>query len=318
MSQEPLFLEFVRRCCASEALRPETLEDLKSQSRFHAFRWAELRECAEEVLEVLSRAGVRPVLLKGIALVGSCYVPPHLRPMRDIDLLVRQEEIPAAQRALREYGCAPRSDVDPESYAGHHHLAPVFHPRTGVCLEVHHHIMRLPANFEGFPAIEELLLGLRDSTIFPGQAFTLDPTWQILTTCIHITHGDSIGRRAQNLIDLARIIECDSGEIDWDRLAHRDHATDVARSLTLPLEYLEREGLPSAPEPVRRALRRSSGLRSWELSLLMALIDRYRIGSPAPWRLVSGRISNILWRQTLRRGGTLSRCLATAGEILRR
>jgi hypothetical protein len=82
--------------------------------------------------------------------------------------------------------------------------------------------------------------------------------------------------------------------------------------------YLDREGLPSGPAPVLRALHRTSGLKSWELSLLMALIDRYRIGAPPPWRLVSGRISNILWRQTLRRAGTLRRCLATAGEVLRR
>jgi hypothetical protein len=67
----------------------------------------------------------------------------------------------------------------------------------------------------------------------------------------------------------------------------------------VPLGYLAREGLPSAPPAALARLEASARLPSRLRRLLYELIDRYRIGAPAGWRLVSGRISNILWRQAL-------------------
>ena len=75
--------------------------------------------------------------------------------------------------------------------------------------------MRLPACFQGFPPLAEVWRGTRDSSLFPGRAGLLDPAMEVLATTIHITHGETIGRRAQNLIDLARLCERDAGAIDW-------------------------------------------------------------------------------------------------------
>src|SRR2546427_291967 len=95
VSQEPLLHDFVARHAPGAPLSDKTRSDLENQTRFQAFRWTEIREVLEEILEVLGTEGIRPVLLKGISLVGECYQPPHLRPMRDIDLLLRAGDVHA-------------------------------------------------------------------------------------------------------------------------------------------------------------------------------------------------------------------------------
>jgi hypothetical protein len=59
-----------------------------------------------ELLRLLEAAGVEPLVLKGAALAGPTYGDAALRPFSDLDLLVRQADIDAADRALREAGYA--------------------------------------------------------------------------------------------------------------------------------------------------------------------------------------------------------------------
>jgi hypothetical protein len=107
-----------------------------------------------------------------------------------------------------------------------------------------------------------------------------------------------------------------SAQVDWDRLRALSLGRDTARSLALPLLYLAREGLPSAPDAFLSAVDARAGWSAAERRLLFALIDRYRIGAPPPWPFVSGRISNILWRRTLTRGSRIGRTLAAITEIV--
>jgi hypothetical protein len=317
VSMEPLFHRFVTARLPSAAVSGESLADLQGQSKLHAFRWAEIRDAIEAALGALAARGIRPILLKGASHAGECYEPPHLRPMRDVDLLVPEEAIEAARSALEEAGFShdPASHP-PEKYASHHHIPPLFHGPTGICLEVHHHLMRLPPGFEGFPPLPDFWRGARESRLFPGRASVLEPTLQALNTCIHITHGDTIGRRAQNLFDLARTVEVHGAAVDWERLAAYAASGDVARSLAFPLLYLEGEGLASAPPAALAALRRLSGLRRWEIRLLTGLVDRYRIGAPPAWRLVSGRLSNILWRHAFQRRSATARAASAFREAV--
>jgi hypothetical protein len=59
---------------------------------------------ADEVLDLLLQEGIEPILLKGALLVETLYLDPGVRPMRDVDLLVRPAEFPVAARILRRLG----------------------------------------------------------------------------------------------------------------------------------------------------------------------------------------------------------------------
>ena len=130
--------------------------------------------------------------------------------------------------------------------------------------------------------------------------------------------GVSLVERHLHLVVAVAEQPKDPAAIDWDRLIGYGASGDVARSLTLPLLYLAGEGLASAPAAALAELRRLSRLSWWEIRLLKGLVNRYRIGAPPPWKLVSGRLSNILWRRLFQRGHAAARGFSAFQEALRR
>lgn len=75
-----------------------------------------------EALGALRRAGVEPLVLKGVPLAHELYEPPGLRPIGDIDLLVRRADRDAALGALRAEGYALPSASLPLSFYFRHHF----------------------------------------------------------------------------------------------------------------------------------------------------------------------------------------------------
>ncbi len=98
----------------------------------------ELRECAS----LLEAARITPIALKGAWLSAHAYPAPALRPMRDIDLLVPQDQVLAAYAALkaagyRDYGPAEMSLE--QAVRLDKHLPPLIAPR-GTVVELHHRL----------------------------------------------------------------------------------------------------------------------------------------------------------------------------------
>ena len=92
------------------------------------------------MLARLGTAGISVCVLKGAALAHLIYPTPDLRPMRDVDLLVRPSEARRAQRLLREMGftAPPAESADlPDK-----HMAAAQLDEAGFVLsvEVHHNL----------------------------------------------------------------------------------------------------------------------------------------------------------------------------------
>jgi hypothetical protein len=75
----------------AEAIRAAALEPLRA---------ADVRS----TLEILRRAGVAPLILKGTALAYHAYSAPELRPRGDTDLLIAPEDVEPARTALLAHG----------------------------------------------------------------------------------------------------------------------------------------------------------------------------------------------------------------------
>ena len=67
----------------------------------------------EQVLGLMTSAGVCVALLKGAALIETVYGNAAVRPMEDVDLLVRQESLPAAVEVLSGFCGVPPSSAGP-------------------------------------------------------------------------------------------------------------------------------------------------------------------------------------------------------------
>src|SRR5450756_283614 len=147
------------------------------------YRW----ELAE-LLNELRPWGVQPILLKGMALGATLYPTPATRPVSDIDLLIRREDVPAFREVVGGRGYRD-TGLDPEHRVGFpNHLATSRTLPGGneVHVEAHwalvHELSRAPRmGFDDLnPRAQEIDMG--------GFAVrVLDPADQLIHACAHLS-----------------------------------------------------------------------------------------------------------------------------------
>lgn len=110
--------------------------------RHHALRALVQQADLAETSELLDRAGIPSVALKGAWLAAHAYPDPALRPMRDIDLLVPEAQVRAAFDLLLAAGyvqAEPAEMTLDEIVRIDKHMPPLIAPR-GTRLELHHRL----------------------------------------------------------------------------------------------------------------------------------------------------------------------------------
>ena len=96
-------------------------------------------EALEEILVRFEQCGIEALVLKGAALCKVLYPEPALRPMSDLDILVRRSDGPGAQAVLRELGYRAADHHNKRTMRRHHHLPAADRLQGGVrvVVEVH-------------------------------------------------------------------------------------------------------------------------------------------------------------------------------------
>lgn len=88
-----------------------------------------------EVLEVFHKAGIKVILLKGSHMAQFVYEDAGVRPMGDIDILVRKEDLSKAEELLLQIGY--NNQQKSTKAKSHLHLPYFIHPEGNVPLELH-------------------------------------------------------------------------------------------------------------------------------------------------------------------------------------
>lgn len=235
------------------------------------------------VLQVLADAGLPAIVLKGAALGHTLYGNPALRPMTDLDLLLRQPDVPAAVAALK--GCGYQSTV-----------AEV---RPGHTLEFENElVLRSP----GTPSLAvELHWRLLDSPFYQAQ---IDEGWfwqtaqpariaetdsLVLGTEANILHLSAhyvLHHKAQGIrwiCDLAGLVEQSAagGAIDWRLVLSKATGFRLVASVQLVLQQLTTDWQsPVSEDVVRAALRlpvseEEQRVVRWMLSERRPVVQRF-------------------------------------------
>lgn len=98
---------------------------------------AEVRlKVIEDILQIFNDNDIQSMLIKGSSLCTSLYVDPALRPMRDIDILVNEDDVEQAQGLLIDAGFTESTAPIPHD---HHHLPSLYKTVEDVklCIELH-------------------------------------------------------------------------------------------------------------------------------------------------------------------------------------
>ena len=189
----------------------------------------------EEALLALHGADVRVILLKGAHLAPLVYGNIALRPMVDVDLLVRDHDADKALGALSALGYAPLAGgAWMEDRYGHHALR----RNDGLLLELHQRVGALAVGAHVDQA--GLWQRAQPTQIGRAAALALAPLDLLLHLCVHGAQQHLLQLGLLPLYDIGQVLARYGAELDWEACIRRAHAWRVARAVYLMLALARR------------------------------------------------------------------------------
>jgi len=175
-----------------------------------------------DVADALAVAETPFLVLKGAALAHLVYEDPRLRPMRDIDLLIRKTDGARALDALRQCGLEPRGVA---LLSRHHHLQPMAKIQDGatVTVELHHELL-FPTPFVEAQGYDDLIGRSRPFEWGAMGYRTLsreDMLWHVYAHAFVVLTLHPGDIRLVSIADLAHATEIWIDQIDWSRVKAR-------------------------------------------------------------------------------------------------
>ena len=147
---------------AAPKLSDETFRQLENASEQRRVRFAMLFDEALQLVERLGESGIDSILLKGCAFTHRLYGDGALRPMSDIDVLIREPQIEEATRLLLDQGYTTLDGSGAyDGSSGDRHAPRLISSDALVEVELHRHIIH-PRSPLAFP-VEQLWEGRRTS-----------------------------------------------------------------------------------------------------------------------------------------------------------
>jgi transposase len=218
-----------------------------------------------ELLEVFNRAGIKVILLKGSHLAQFVYKDIGLRPMGDIDIMIKEFDLHKAVELLCQMGYdylqMPRDSgkrlyLTEKDIKSHHHI-PGLGCREGIRnLEVHWTIIRpfLPVRID----IEGLWTRANQVKINNASVLVLSPEDMIMHISMHASYDKRFTSDIKSYCDIATIITRYTHEIDWAQLKVRAVEWGVEKSVYLTMRLSQDILGLSLPDNILRSLKPGS------------------------------------------------------------
>lgn len=175
-----------------------------------------------DILAAFYQQQIDILLIKGIALASIIYESPGLRPMRDIDLLVRKQDLDTACTILTEQGFIQDSNHDiPHDY---YHLPPMQKTVDGlpVNIEIHHELLPPHASYPvwTFESFHQASLSFSINEITASTINLEDSLYYLYLHGIKapLTYEPF---RLIHVADLVSLTETCFEQLDWDKI--KDH-----------------------------------------------------------------------------------------------
>ena len=201
------------------AVPPSVLDELCGLHRVSQARSRHVYRAVGEIFKAFKDAGIEAMALKDIHLAKAVFPDPGLRPMGDIDILIRKEQYSDAGRCLAELGFITRLD-DPHftlKYGLGHHFR---RPADNMWADVQWNLMQREwdvyheGNFDFH--IEELWADATKITVDDFEMLVPKPEHMLFHLCLHVE-----GHKYSELIlccEIAEFIQYHNGRLNWDDL----------------------------------------------------------------------------------------------------
>jgi putative nucleotidyltransferase-like protein len=198
---------------------------VETRSRNHA-----LFAAVASVVRALTAEGIRTMVLKGWPLAELYYEDIGLRPMSDVDLLVRRTDAGRASLILRRLEWSPQDDVTPSFARTRHGVT--FTNGSGQQCDLHWWI------FEEYcpPSLDEDVWASSTAVDLSGASTRVPaPADLFLHVCIH---GAKWARTPGIRWVADAVLMLRAGQIDWHRLVSQAERRGFVLRLRQSLGYL--------------------------------------------------------------------------------
>jgi hypothetical protein len=214
-----------------------------------------------EVLRALADGGVPVVVLKGAALAETVYHNLALRPMYDVDLLVRESDVAAALAVFAGCGCTPVEPQRIHAFRNGFLHSLVLHRAAGPTVlevEVHRTLIDAPSHRRVL-ALQWFWDHTAQARVGKVPAMVLAPEAQLLHLCAHARlhhQGDEL----LWLHDIAELVTAGHDSLAWEvvlRQARACHLVDAVREVVTSVARDWQAPIPAEVLSELRGLRRS-------------------------------------------------------------
>ncbi len=231
----------------------DILKTIRTEYFECAWRNNNLYNDLSKILKALQQENIPVILLKGAHLAQIVYSNIALRPMSDIDILVKKNDLPKAKKLLLGLGYSPFNEIDiATACASSQHLPPMV-KQDAPPVELHWTIENPTRPFT--IDIEGLWQRARPVSVAGVDTLTLSPEDLLLHLCLHTSahHQYSNGLRA--FCDIRETIRHYRDEINWEELVRRVRQWGVGNAVYLTLHFAKSLLSADVPETLLNELR---------------------------------------------------------------
>lgn len=217
---DPLVLAHLQ--AAELTIPPDIRDRLRARQIQHAHAATVRARVIGEIARALDSAGVPLLVLKGAALAQLVYADARLRPMRDVDLLVRASDATRAQDVLAECGFNPSTVAMPPL---HHHLPAMCRTVDGatVTIELHRQLFVRTAFVRalGYDDLAPSAQRFKWGDVTFRTLGCEDMLWHVYAHAFVINTLRPGAIRLLSVADLVQATEAWIDRIDWNLFARR-------------------------------------------------------------------------------------------------
>jgi len=201
----PLLYSILEPLSPNINIPPQITEKLRNIYLQSAGRNTILYNQLGKLLIVFRKNNKPVILLKGAYLAEKAYGNIALRPMQDIDLLIRKQDIPEVCKILNESDYSPLKPIHTEFDISQHHHIPQFVGPGKIPIEIHWNISSPLGPFKIDP--EELWQRAVTEETKDGTVLVLCAEDLLLHIIIHLSFHNNFEASLLSLYDIKVVLE---------------------------------------------------------------------------------------------------------------